>query len=324
MQCFYGAPQIFRIIVQMSKPAPIALFVYRRPDHLARVLATLNTNKEVADTALYIFSDGAKDEVTARDVAQVRVMIREIKNFARVHIVHREHNFGLARNIMEGVTQVLSEHEELIVLEDDILVGEYFLRYMNDALALYRKEERVASITGYCYPVTLPVEDTFFIRGAECWSWATWRDRWATFNRNGNELLTSLYAKNLTHEFDYSGNMYFTQMLKDQIAGRVNSWAIRWHASCFLREMLTLYPGRSLVQNIGFFDPRATHTNNTHAYDVSLFQGPVPVEPKPVVESKTGREAFRDYFARNHRPPPPPTIFSSPAYKVQYSPRKSN
>jgi glycosyltransferase involved in cell wall biosynthesis len=306
----------------MGTPAPIALFVYRRPDHLARVLATLRANQEAGASILYIFSDGPKDETTARDVAQVRAMLRDLRDFGRVEVVHRENNFGLSRNIIDGVTQVLSEHEKVIVLEDDIVVGKYFLRYMNDALALYGKEERVASITGYCYPVALPVEETFFIRGAECWSWATWRDRWATFNRNGSELLAGLNAKNLVYEFDYSGNMAFTQMLKSQIAGLVDSWAIRWHASCFLRDMLTLYPGRSLVQNIGFFDPRATHSSNTRVYDVLLCQEQIAVNLKPVVESKTGREAFRDYFARNHRSPQPAAFFPAQAYRTQYSFRK--
>jgi Glycosyl transferase family 2 len=300
----------------MSELAPVVLFVYRRPDHLARVLDSLAANKEACNSILYIFSDGPRDETTAGDVARVRTMIRDLRNFAHIQIVHRENNFGLARNITEGVTQVLRDHERVIVLEDDIVVGKYFLQFMNDALTLYRDEKRVASITGYCYPVTLPVEATFFIRGAECWSWATWRDRWATFNRNGSELLAGLYAKNLAYEFDYAGAMYFTQMLKDQIAGRVDSWAIRWHASCFLRELLTLYPGRPLVQNIGFSDPRATHASNTRTYDVALYQESIPVERKAVVESKIGREAFRDYFYRNHRLPQPPAFFAAPAYKT--------
>jgi hypothetical protein len=303
----------------MSDPAPIVLFVYRRPDHLARTLAALSANAEASDSTLHIFSDGPRDESSAQDVAKVRTMLREIPNFARTQIVYREKNFGLARSVIEGVSQVLSEHGRAIVLEDDIVVGRHFLRYMNDALTRYESEERVASITGYCYPATLPVEDTFFIQGAECWSWATWRDRWAKFNPNGNELLADLLAKNLTYQFDYDGNMQFTDMLRSQIAGRVDSWAIRWHASCFLREMLTLYPGQSLVQNIGFFDPRATHTSNTHVYDVKLCNERILVEFKPIVESKIGREAFRDYFARNHRGPQPTRQFIQPAYNVRYT-----
>jgi len=303
----------------MNKLAPIVLFAYRRPDHLTRVLANLSANKLAAESTLYVFSDGPKDPTLAKEVADVRALLDDIRNFAQVRIFRRESNFGLARSIIEGVTQVLAEHEQIIVLEDDIIVGRYFLQYMNDALNLYRNEERIASITGYCYPVMLPVEETFFIRGAECWSWATWRNQWAKFNPNGSELLANLYARNLAYEFDYLGNMPFTLMLRNQIAGQLDSWAIRWHASCFLRDTLTLYPGRSLVQNIGFFDPRATHVSNTHAYDVSLYQDPIAVKRKPVVESQTGRAAFRDYFARANRSVPPPRPAAWAGYKVTYS-----
>ena len=36
-----------------------------------------------------------------------------------------------------------------------------------------------------------------------------------------------------------------------KIKGKNNSWAIRWHASAFLNNKLTLYPKNSLVKNIG-------------------------------------------------------------------------
>ena len=48
-------------------------------------------------------------------------------------------------------------------------------------------------------------------------------------------------------------------MLEDQVKGRNNSWAIRWHASMFLENMFTLYPKTSLVKNNG--TKYGTHSN---------------------------------------------------------------
>ena len=47
-------------------------------------------------------------------------------------------------------------------------------------------------------------------------------------------------------------------MLERQLQGEVDSWAIRWHLSVFMRQGLVLYPGRSLVKNTGF-DGSGTH-----------------------------------------------------------------
>jgi hypothetical protein len=47
-------------------------------------------------------------------------------------------------------------------------------------------------------------------------------------------------------------------MLRRESRGEVNSWAIRWHASIFLNDKISLYPGRSLVAN-GGFDGSGTH-----------------------------------------------------------------
>ena len=66
-------------------------------------------------------------------------------------------------------------------------------------------------------------------------------------------------------------------MLEGQIAGSNNSWAIRWYASAFLAGKLTLYPGRSLVQNIGN-DDSGTHCGTTTALDVAVSESPIGLD----------------------------------------------
>ena len=40
--------------------APIALFAYNRPDHMARVVEGLAKNREAAQSKLFVFSDAPK------------------------------------------------------------------------------------------------------------------------------------------------------------------------------------------------------------------------------------------------------------------------
>ena len=279
-------------------PAPIALFAYRRPQHLARVIEALQANPEAGATELFAFLDAATSEEAAASVTQVRRLIETTSGFKSVKIVNRERNYGLAGNITRGISEVLAGHDSVIVVEDDILVSPYFLRFMNAALAHYRGEPRVGSISGYCYPLDRAVGETFFIRGADCWGWATWQDRWRLYDADGSALLRKLRSRRLLPAFDFDGTMAFTQMLKDQIAGRNDSWAVRWHASCFLHDLLILYPGRSLAMNIGH-DGSGTHTTAVNrVFDVALSTQPVEVHDMAIEESAAGREAIRSSFFR--------------------------
>jgi hypothetical protein len=285
-----------------TKTAPVILFAYMRPHHLERSVTSLLRNPEAATTHLTIYCDAARHPSDQMHVDDVRRYVASIDGFASVTCVHRAKNMGLAESIITGVSEALVVHEQVIVLEDDLEVAPHFLRYMNEALVCYADMPTVASIHGYAYPVVDALPETFFLRGADCWGWATWRRAWRHFNRDGRQLLEQLTARGLTRSFDLGGAYPYTRMLQDQIAGRNDSWAVRWHASCFLDDMLTLHPGRSLVSNIGN-DDSGTHNGFTKGYDVALSPRPVEVRLIEQVESAAGTRAVAKYFRRSRALP---------------------
>jgi hypothetical protein len=274
----------------------------------------LRANPEAASSPLYIFCDAARSEADAGAVAAVRDIVAATHGFAVVTPVLREQNLGLAQSIMDGVAHVLAKHDRVIVLEDDLYLSRGFLRYMNQALGLYEHDQRVASVHGYCYPVDCTLPETFFLRGADCWGWATWARAWRDFRSDGRALLRELRDRGLTHEFDLDGAYPFTRMLSQQVAGRNDSWAIRWHASCFLRGHMTLYPGRSLVLNTGN-DSSGTHSSDTEQFDGEVAQEGVRVEPVAVEPSSLAREAFIRFLR--------PTIWSRIRHALSRSRRRA-
>lgn len=228
-------------------------------------------------------------------VRETREEARRIHGFKRVHLHCSDVNQGLSRSIINGIGIIRNLAHSWIVLEDDIKVSPFFLKYMNEAVALYKDVPEVASIHGYVYPVASTLPETFFLKGADCWGWATWRAAWTRFEPDGKKLLEQLKNRGLEKEFDLGGVAPFTEMLKSQISGRNDSWAIRWHASAFLAGLHTLYPGRSLVKNTGH-DSSGTHSISTIGFDMDLSPGPVEVLPIPVEESADGRKAFQEFF----------------------------
>ena len=276
--------------------APIALFVYARPDHAHRTVEALLKNPEASSSDLIVFSDAARTPDKEESVRRVREYVASIKGFRSLIVHHRPQNFGLAKSIIDGITQVLANHECVIVLEDDLETSPHFLRYMNEALDRFAEEESVISVHGYVYPTEQTLPEAFFLRGADCWGWATWRRGWAQFNPDGQFLLDELIRQNLLKAFDSNGVYSYSAMLKGQISGSNDSWAVRWYASAFLANKLTLYPGRSLVLNIGN-DSSGTHCGTTNVFDVQLSNTPICLDNIAIEESATAKKVI-EYFHR--------------------------
>ncbi len=281
----------------MSDYAPIVLFVYNRLNHTKQTIEALKKNLKADQSELYIYSDGAKDKDNFEKVTLVRNYINNIDGFKNIKIIEREENFGLAKSIIDGVGKVLDLHEKIIVLEDDLVTSPYFLSYMNEALIMYKDEPKVASIHGYIYPIEgLP--DSFFIKGADCWGWATWQEKWTIFETDGKKLLNELKKRNLQKEADFNNSYGYTKMLENQINGNNNSWAVRWYISAFLKDMLTLYPGQSFVQNIGL-DAEGTHCKKeTDLYEISL-KYQFELSKIDVKEDLKSKKKIENYFKKS-------------------------
>jgi hypothetical protein len=281
--------------------APLALFVYNRVDHTQRTVEALAKNHLASESDLTIFSDAAKKSSDVDSVQAVRAYIKTIAGFKSLTIVERPSNFGLSKSIIDGVTDVINKFQKIIVLEDDLVTSPFFLQYMNDSLDRFERDDRVISIHGYMYPVKQKLPELFFLRGADCWGWATWKRGWDLLERDGKSLLGQIIGRQETKRFTFNDSYPYIQMLEDQIAGRNNSWAILWYGSAFVKNKLTLYPGHSLVHNIGN-DSSGTHSIATDSYNVQITGRQIDVGGStPVFDDNADAvNAIADYFTRIH------------------------
>ena len=198
------------------------------------------------------------------------------------------------------VTTQVNRYGRVIVLEDDLVLAPHFLRFMNDALDAYEDEPRVGHIQACDFTRDTSLPDTFLIKFTGSWGWATWQRAWQHFNPDGTALLQQMEQRGLTRTFDFNGKYGFTRMLRRQIEGKNNSWAIRWNASLFLADILSLNVGRSLVSNRGF-DGSGTNCGGGDLYGSDLWMQPLPVEKiQPVEENLAARKAFERYYARTN------------------------
>lgn len=280
---------------------PVALFAYKRLSHLERTINSLKKNHLSQNIDLYVFSDGAQKISDIDDVQEVRSYLKSLSGFSKIKVMESVGNVGLSQSIISGISQVLENYDRVIVIEDDLQLSPYFLTYMNEALNLYQDNPQVASIHGYTLPVKTELPDTFFLKGADCWGWGTWKRAWDTFEKDGQLLLDKLNNQKLSWEFDFDGLVGNAQMLKDQIAGKNDSWAIRWHASCFLNNMLTLHPGKSLVKNIGL-DGSGQHCPEDLSLDSQIgFENP-NIQKIDMIESQQALRIYKQFYKSQRRP----------------------
>jgi hypothetical protein len=281
--------------------SPIALFAYNRPIHLQKSLTALAANPEAKKSKLFIFLDGAKTEKEQGAVEDTRSIARCARGFASVECIEQQRNIGLANSTINGLTYVVNSFGTVIMVEDDNIVSPYFLQYVNNGLALYADDERVACIHGWVFPHSIANPPaTFFLRGGDCWGWGTWKNSWDHFVDDPIWLYDELERRNLLELFDGHGTYAYSAMLRNLIDGKIDSWAIRWLASTFLKDMYTLYPGKTLVHNIGN-DGTGTHVGDTEL-NSPLTNGPVRLKKQPVVDHPVMRAAYNDFMRPVCRP----------------------
>ncbi len=252
--------------------APIILFVYNRPEHTKRTVDALKLNQLAAESSLYIFSDGNKNETDKNAVDEVRNYISTITGFKEIKVILRDKNLGLANSVISGVTEVIEKFGKAIVLEDDIVTSPYFLKFMNVALDFYEDDKRIYSISGYNFPVKIPKSypyQVYISSRASSWGWATWQDRWRRVDWNPEKSFNIYDRKELRNIMDRAGKDLAPMLLKS-IEGKIDSWAVKVAFTQLKLNLFCLFPIKSLAKNIGADATGTNFDKVTDKYNVRI------------------------------------------------------
>lgn len=283
-----------------SRAAPVALFVYRRPEHTQRVIQDLQTMTEASVTALYIFSDAPAVPAHEQGVAAVRALCRHLDGFAKVSVIERETSHGCAANVIDGVSRVLVEHDRVIVVEDDLELSTLFLDFMNRALEIYRDRRDIISVSAASPP---PQElgmaedvqpDVYLAPRSVPWGWATWADRWQGVDWQLAAYASERWRPAWRRRMARGGNDLLS-MLADQMAGRIDSWNVRFNHAQAMAGSYSLYPRHSYVRNAGL-DGSGLHCRAADSYEIELDQAiAAPVMPPDIKPDQNLMRAVKAY-----------------------------
>lgn len=281
------------------KLAPIVLFTFNRLDHTKKTIESLKQNIFAKESELFIFSDGARNNEEEVVVNNVRNYLINIEGFKTINIIESKKNKGLAKSVIDGVTDIINKYGKVIVLEDDLVTSRYFLKYMNESLDVFKERNDIWSISGYGPSINIPIEyeeDIYITKRGSSWGWATWQDRWKKVDWNVSDYELFKRNKEMIIDFNRSGKD-LAPMLEDQMCERIDSWAIRWVYSQFKNSMYTVYPVKSLVKNIGN-DLTGTHTTSTRHFNVELCNKIIAININIKANNNIIKE-FKKFYDKN-------------------------
>jgi hypothetical protein len=285
--------------------SPIALFAFNRPVHLRRTLEALAANELAAESHITIFCDGPRTEEEKIKTDAVRTIARAAQGFASVKIVERDHNMGCAASIIDGLTEMFTQYERLIVIEDDVVSSPYTLAFLNKGLNFYEQIKNVFSVSAWSIPEkTLHIpkkyeHDVYAVpRFNGSGGWASWRDRFQNIDWAISDYAKFKQSPAMRRAFNEGGDD-LSAMLDMQIEGKIDAWDIRADYARFKQRQVGINPVFSYTTNIGM--DSGTHcTDGCTRFDndISLAKKEITLLSDVSVDKRV-RKAYCAVYADN-------------------------
>lgn len=282
--------------------SPVAFFAFNRPYHTSKSLNALSLNNEAKNTDLYVFIDGPRKSSEIHLIDNVEKIIQSFsKKFKSIRIKRSDKNLSMATSLYKGMNEVLNFSETVISLEDDVIVSEYFLSYMNSALDRYHHKKEIWHINSFIYPIKFKGNfDCFFIKPALAYGFGTWKDRWHNFINNPlsrdpnylNEIFTTKMRKEL--DLNLKRGIFWHQ-IEYNLRGNT-TWAIFWYCHIFLNNGLCLTPKISLSKNIGYDGSGERTGYNKELLSTKLNQNKIRNFPNIIKENTYCRALLKQYI----------------------------
>jgi Glycosyl transferase family 2 len=250
----------------------IAVFCYKRTEKLKESIGALLTNPEAADSEIIFFCDGYKGEADKDGVLSTRAFIDGLTGFKKIYKMYRPENFGIHKNFSNGLTYLSANHDSFIVVEDDVVVSDNFLRFMNDGLAFYKDQKSIFAITGFCFPLKNieRYEYDSAIHWRMCvYGWASWSDRVRNVKFSNEDL--SHIVKNspgFKARLNKEGHDLY-RLVQKQFKGNISTWDVQVQVYVSENGKKVVYPVKSKTSNIGF-DDQSSHTSGVNFLETTM------------------------------------------------------
>jgi len=159
---------------------PIIIPTLNRYQHLKRCIASLQNCKLSEKAEVIIALDYPSNESQWDGYKKIGEYLEQVKGFAALEVIKRDHNFGAQRNYLELVSYVNSRYDGYVYIEDDCEFSPNFLDYINKGLEKFKDDPRIIAICGDGGTFKKPGDYTanyIYRKGFSAWGYGTWNNR---------------------------------------------------------------------------------------------------------------------------------------------------
>jgi len=269
--------------VEWAINTPVALIIFNRPDTTQRVFAEI---ARVKPRKLFVVADGPRSD-HPNDVEKCaisRAIIERVDWDCKVVKGYSDINMGCGWRAASGISWVLEQVEEAIILEDDCVPHPTFFRFCEELLEKYRDDERVMVISGRNHLGQRQTPYSYFFgRLLGCWGWATWRRAWKHYDiqmKLWPELRNTRWLRNILA--DPRAAQKWRNIFDRTHAGKIDTWDFQWVFACWAQNGFGITANINLVRNIGFGkDATSTRSLNDERANVPSAAINFPLQHPP-------------------------------------------
>lgn len=256
--------------------APVAFFVFNRPNHTAQVFDVI---RSVRPEVLLLVADGPRHTTTGESMLckEVLEIIGNVDWPCKVYKNYSKINLGCKKRLSTGLDWVFSLVDRAIILEDDCLPDSSFFDFCTEMLTKYQYEDKIMHISGFNrLSNSFKVDESYlFSRFGSIWGWATWRRAWKYYDVSMSAWEHLKKRKNYEilgkskEEIEWRVNLF-----EKVYSGEINTWDYQWVFTRILNKGINIIPSVNLVSNIGFGEG-STHTNDINNKNANLKTGKI-------------------------------------------------
>jgi len=276
---------------------PVAFIIFNRLDTTKEVFEKI---REAKPQKLYIISDAARNEAESEKVTQTRNYVENNIDWeCEVHKNYAESNMGCKKRVASGISWVLEQEENTIILEDDCIPKKEFFQYCQEMLERYKDNPEVMMVTGTNLIGDKEIShDYTFSYFSMIWGWATWKRAWNLYDVQIPLWPDAKKSKKMLPVYGRLSYFFFERDTDKVYHNEKDTWDIQWDFTRLYYQGLGVVPKGNLINNIGFNREDATHTTGESFEDFTYGEISFPLKhPASVVRNiKYDKAYLKKYF----------------------------
>ena len=241
---------------------PILLIIFNRPETTQTVF---NAIKKVKPKTFFIAGDGARNhKVGEYEIClKTRSIVSQIDWDCEVKTLFQSENLGCFKAVNTALDWFFESVHQGIILEDDCCPTDNFFKFMEWGLETYENDAQIGMICGsnlieHKFPIS---NRNGFSHLINIWGWASWRNIWKKHNifLTIHDIQKNRKIINTHMNFTWWQEIYWNELFKFTVY-MGSTWDFQLQHSFFRLKLLSVYPSRNLIFNLGF-SGNGTHTN---------------------------------------------------------------